>query len=300
MNWRISEGFFSCRDSVVTYLSLKLENIVFPVDLFFLICMGWWVWRNLCAGFLIIQRWQQAFKWISPGLQQSFEYCTHGNGSDGRQLKHPSQGGRWGRALRILYTPFTGCYPSAYLCPLPAYGHLHFAVCSLCHHWPPHQRPHPWLCRFVAVLYLQLLKTWRHCPHCSIQSFIVLFSLASCVVFLFFFFLLHISVFQITCLGSSLRKWWWTTVRQRISSWPTGAQKHPLNWRRWLGQRRTRWLTGTSSKPLRSGSSTQTVVGASRPRVWFLERGHSEERKRGRCNQIRNVLLVFNLCIWLK
>lgn len=82
-----------------------------------------------------------------------------------------------------------------------------------------------------------------------------------------------LSVFQTGSLGSSLRRWWWTTVRPRISSWQTGAQKPPLNWRRWPGLKRTRLLTGTSWNLPPSGSSLQNLRRAGKGPVWSLGRG---------------------------
>ena len=86
-----------------------------------------------------------------------------------------------------------------------------------------------------------------------------------------------VSVFQICFLGSSLKKWWWTTARQRISSWSTGAQKPRLSWRRWLEQRRTISWTGTSGKLRPSGSSPQNLWGPSRAPVWCSGAGPRAE-----------------------
>lgn len=77
---------------------------------------------------------------------------------------------------------------------------------------------------------------------------------------------------QTGCLGSSQRKWRWTTAWPRISLWQTGAQKPPPNWRLWPGQRRTRWWTGTSWRLRSSGSSIQSGSRARRAHVWCLER----------------------------
>lgn len=125
--------------AVVTMLTL--ENVIFPPDLF-VFCTERSVRLNLCAGFLI-QRWPTDINWLA-GWQQRQPDC---NG----QLKRSSQRGRWHSVIWVIYPSFSGCYPPAHLRPLLAHSRLHRVFGSLRHHGPPHQRPHPWLCRFVTV-----------------------------------------------------------------------------------------------------------------------------------------------------